>query len=59
MHRSTAPGVIDEFPKSLSDWKVKGWKDRSMRVFFEKRLDFVGAFCATKFIIASASENLL
>ncbi|KAK0224475.1 hypothetical protein EDD85DRAFT_941110 [Armillaria nabsnona] len=56
---STAAGVIDEPPRSLSDWKAKGWKDGLMGVFFEKRLYFAGAFCATEFIIASASEKLL
>ncbi len=56
-HDSTAASVIDESPKSLSDWKAKGWKDRLMRVFFETRLYFASAFCATEFIIASASEN--
>ncbi|SJL12031.1 uncharacterized protein ARMOST_15448 [Armillaria ostoyae] len=35
-HDSTAPGVIDEFPKSLNDWKAKGWKDKLMWAFLEK-----------------------
>ncbi|KAK0202309.1 beta-lactamase-like protein [Desarmillaria ectypa] len=35
-HDSTAPGVIDEFPKSLNDWKAKGWKDKLMWAFLEE-----------------------
>ncbi|KAK0432638.1 hypothetical protein EV421DRAFT_1742148 [Armillaria borealis] len=35
-HDATAPGVIDEFPKSLNDWKAKGWKDKLMWAFLEK-----------------------
>ncbi|KAK0452796.1 beta-lactamase-like protein [Desarmillaria tabescens] len=35
-HDSTAPGVIDEFPTSMNDWKAKGWKDKLMWAFLEK-----------------------
>ncbi|KAK0452797.1 beta-lactamase-like protein [Desarmillaria tabescens] len=35
-HDCTAPGVIDEFPESMNDWKEKGWKEKLMWAFLEK-----------------------
>ncbi|KAK0209335.1 beta-lactamase-like protein [Desarmillaria ectypa] len=35
-HDATVPGVIDEFPESLNDWKAKGWKDKLTWAFLER-----------------------
>ena len=34
-HDSTAEGIIDVFPASLDQWKVKGWKDRMLWAFMQ------------------------
>ncbi|KAK0185991.1 beta-lactamase-like protein [Armillaria mellea] len=35
-HDATIPGVIDEFPGSLNDWKAKGWKEKLTWAFLER-----------------------
>ncbi|KAK0207242.1 hypothetical protein IW262DRAFT_1536752 [Armillaria fumosa] len=35
-HDSTAPGVVEEFPRTINEWKEKGWKDKLMWRFLEK-----------------------
>ncbi|KAG7443893.1 uncharacterized protein BT62DRAFT_1078088 [Guyanagaster necrorhizus] len=35
-HDCTVPGVIDEFPESVNDWKAKGWKEKLTWAFLEK-----------------------
>lgn len=34
-HEGSLKGVIDEFPKTLNDWKAKGWKDNTTWKFLE------------------------
>ncbi|KAK0466689.1 beta-lactamase-like protein [Armillaria novae-zelandiae] len=35
-HDATAPGIIEEFPESVNDWKEKGWKEKLIWAFLEK-----------------------